>query len=47
MNLDEAIAVYLYLMHNHTRTPKENKAFSEAWGVIMLYAEQTLRRVHS
>lgn len=45
MSFNEAIAVYLYLQHNQSRTKEENQAFARAWGVIIQYAEPAIRRL--
>lgn len=44
MSLDEALAVYLYLWKNPHRTNEQERIFNAAWGVIITYAEQTIRR---
>lgn len=34
MYLDEALAIYLYLKDQANRSPRQDKALSEAWHVI-------------
>jgi hypothetical protein len=43
MNLDEALAVYLYLKNNTCLTRNRDK-FDEAWSVICKHANRELRR---
>ncbi len=48
MNLDEALAVYLYariLPPGGAAEPKTSKAMSEAWSVIRKYAMEAIEKV--
>ena len=41
MNLDEALAVYLYL-HNQVPGTRDERAYKAAWAIIVHYAERTI-----
>lgn len=47
MNLDEAIAIYLYLNDARPAVRDTNPAFREAWGVICKYADEAIDRYNS
>lgn len=41
MNLDEALAVYLYL-RNQVPGTRDERAYKAAWAIISHYAERTI-----